>query len=265
MSVNSTASIDYANTTNHRPQPRRIAFLRCRPGLTAIKTATQFTQGITMRSIIAIFAAVLAASSFAASIKGNGKLLEQTRPVADFQTIRSEGAWSLDVQVGPAPSVKVIADENLLPLIETAVQNRELNIRFKDGEHSIKLNRNSSLRIEVTVPKLTSYQHEGAGKSVFRGLSGERFAINYEGAGLITASGKVDTLSVQASGAGSLDLDELKARNATISLEGVGSIRVYASESLTAAVDGIGSLTYYGKPAKVSKAVSGIGSVQAGD
>jgi hypothetical protein len=44
----------------------------------------------------------------------------------------------------------------------------------------------------------------------------------------------------------------------------VGSVALYASESLNADVGGIGSLTYYGNPKRVSKSVSGIGSVQAG-
>ncbi len=48
-------------------------------------------------------------------------------------------------------------------------------------------------------------------------------------------------------------------------LEGVGSTSVRASETLNATVNGIGSLTYYGRPARVNKTVGGIGSVSAGD
>lgn len=217
-----------------------------------------------MRLLAFVVVAALAAGAVAASIKGSGNVLEQSRPVADFQSIRSEGAWVLDVKVGGAPSLKVRADDNLLPLIETTVNQGELTIRFKDDTPSIGFKRQSP-RIEVTVPKLSAYRHEGAGQATFHNLQGERFALSYDGAGLITASGQVDKLSVEASGAGSLDLDRLKAREVTVNLAGVGAVQVYASESLTAAVDGIGSLTYFGKPKRLSKAVSGIGSVRAGD
>ncbi|GAB3261688.1 head GIN domain-containing protein [Chitinimonas naiadis] len=218
-----------------------------------------------MRVLPVVMAAVMSVGAFAASIKGSGNVIEQTRPIGDFQTIRSEGAWSLDVKVGPAPSLKIRADDNLMPLIETTVSNNQLFIRMKDSnQKSISIGKNSSLRIELTVPKLTSYTHEGAGKASFHDLSGDKFTLAYEGAGLVTASGKVDKLTVQASGAGAVDFDELKARDVTVSLEGVGAVSVYASESLTASVDGIGSLTYYGKPGKISKSVSGIGSVSAG-
>ncbi|GLR12352.1 hypothetical protein GCM10007907_11420 [Chitinimonas prasina] len=218
-----------------------------------------------MQMPAALIALALITPVLAEEVRGSGRVVEQQRPVTDFQSIRSDGVWILDVKVGPAPSVKVKADDNLQPLIETVVQNKQLHIRFKGGKQTVHLKDDSKLRIEVTVPKLTAYSHEGAGKTIFHDINSEQFSLEYEGAGLVTATGRVSKLSVQAAGAGALDLDALKARDVSVSLEGVGAISVYASESLTAAVDGIGSLTYYGKPTKVSKTVSGIGSVSAGD
>ncbi|HEY9102156.1 head GIN domain-containing protein [Chitinimonas sp.] len=219
-----------------------------------------------MRVLSVLAAALLSAGAMAGGIKGSGNVIEQTRTVADFQSIRSEGAWSLDVKVGPAPSLKIRADDNLIPLIETSVSNNQLFIRMKElPDKTIHIGDKSSLRIELTVPKLTGYTHEGAGKAAFHDLSGDKFTLAYEGAGLVTATGKVDKLTVQASGAGAVDFDKLKARDVTVNLEGVGAVSVYASDSLTASVEGIGSLTYYGKPGKLSKSVSGIGSVRAGD
>ncbi|WP_269531640.1 head GIN domain-containing protein [Chitinimonas sp. BJYL2] len=218
-----------------------------------------------MRSIL-IASLMLGATvcTQAETVKGNGKVKEEVREVADFQSIRSEGAWSLDVRVGPAPSIRIKADDNLLPLIQTVVEKNELTIRLKE-DVGVRLRDGSSLRIEVTVPKLSAYTHEGAGKTAFHDLHGEGFALKYEGAGLITATGKVDNVDINAEGAGAIDFDALKARNVTVKLEGIGSVSVYASEALRADVEGIGSLTYYGKPAKVSKSVSGIGTVRAGD
>ena len=49
----------------------------------------------------------------------------------------------------------------------------------------------------------------------------------------------------------------------TSSGNGTGSAQVFASESLTATVSGIGKLTYGGNPPKVQKNVSGLGSITA--
>lgn len=216
------------------------------------------------RTLITLALALTGLAAQAADIKLSGNIVEQNRPVTDFQSIRSEGLWSLDVQVGPAPSVKIKTDANLMPLIETSVNKNELLIHFKDSNH-ISFGSKPTLRIEVTVPKLAAYTHEGAGKTVFHDLVGEKFSINYEGAGVLTATGKVDSVSLQANGAGVIDLKGLKAKQAAVNLEGIGAVNVYASESLAVQVDGLGSLTYYGNPAKISKNVSGIGSVSAGD
>ncbi|WP_374350734.1 head GIN domain-containing protein [Chitinimonas sp.] len=218
-----------------------------------------------MRHLIATTLLLCSSFALAAEIRGSGKIIEQTRQVSDFTAIRSEGAYVLDVTAGAATSLKISGDDNFLPLLETSVSNGELQIRFKNGKDAVHFGSNSKLRITVTTPTLNRFSGEGAGKVMFHNLAGDSFTIAYQGAGLLTAGGQVKNLTVQADGAGSMDLKALKAANATVSLEGVGAINVHASESLTASVDGIGSLTYYGHPAKVSKSISGIGSFRAGD
>lgn len=211
-----------------------------------------------------LIATVLAASSLAGSDTKTAPRVEESRALADFSTLRSEGAWVLDVKVGPAPSLKIIGDAERVSRIETRVDKGELLIRYQQGENGLRMGRKNAVRIEVTVPKLDSYRHEGVGQTVLSGLHGERFSIDFEGAGELIASGTVKQLQVDAEGAGSLELAQLKANDVAIDLEGVGSVALYASESLSADVGGIGSLTYYGNPKRVSKSVSGIGSVQAG-
>ena len=64
---------------------------------------------------------------------------------------------------------------------------------------------------------------------------------------------------------GSKNARDLDAQHVDVSLEGVGSLKVRATESLRAKVEGIGSLTYYGKPSRIIKLVDGIGKISAGD
>ena len=57
---------------------------------------------------------------------------------------------------------------------------------------------------------------------------------------------------------------KLIAESVDANVEGIGSVKVYATEKLKANVHGIGSLTYYGNPKNISKSVEGIGGVSAG-
>jgi hypothetical protein len=50
-----------------------------------------------------------------------------------------------------------------------------------------------------------------------------------------------------------------------VNFNGLGNVKITAKDTLNAVVNGMGNLTYYGKPRNVNKTVNGIGSVSAGD
>ena len=187
---------------------------------------------------------------------------QETREVPEFKAIRSEGAYKLVVNVGKPQSVVLSADEDVLARLATKVVGEELVISMpevKNYKYSDKVT------ITIDVPTLTKFQMEGAGTSTLNNLSGERFQMNSQGVGRVAANGKVQNLVMRMEGVGSVNTRDVDAQNVDVKLEGVGSAKVRASESLNARVDGIGSLTYYGNPPKVTKRVDGIGSVRAGD
>jgi len=119
--------------------------------------------------------------------------------------------------------------------------------------------------ITITVPELTRMHLEGVGGTTLKQLAGESFELTYQGVGSTTVDGKVRHFVLKAEGVGTLNARELDAQIVDARLAGVGSAKVRASESLTARVEGIGSLTYYGKPAKVTKSADGIGTVHAAE
>lgn len=185
-----------------------------------------------------------------------------SRVLPTFSNITSQGAYKLVVTVGQEQSVVLSGDAELLAKIKTTVQGEQLliampersNVRWDDRVH-----------IAITVPQLNAYQFEGAGTTTLNNLSGEQFRLSYQGVGSLTVTGQVQRFVLRAQGVGSLDAKGLNARHVDARLEGVGSADVRASESLTAKVEGVGSLTYYGKPARITKSVEGVGRVTAGD
>ncbi len=189
---------------------------------------------------------------------------DQSRSLAAFKTIKSKSAFSLVVEVGKAQSVVIKGDDKFIERVSTEVFGDELIVSLKgNGKNSINIS--DSAQIIVTVPELTKLRMEGAGKTTINNVSGPRLDISYEGAGLLTANGKVKYLTLRAQGVGMVDTKDLIAEQADVNLEGIGAVKVYASDRLKANVQGIGSLNYYGNPRSVSKSVEGIGSVQAGD
>jgi hypothetical protein len=78
-------------------------------------------------------------------------------------------------------------------------------------------------------------------------------------------NGEVKTFRMKAEGVGEVDAKALVANDADVSFRGIGDVKVYARNRLDAVVEGMGNLTYYGKPRTVNKSAAGIGSVRAGD
>ena len=187
---------------------------------------------------------------------------EQTRPMPAFTGISAQGPINMVVEVGKAQSLVLKGDDKFLKRAVTKVVDGKLVISFPKGE---KNEVNSDWTINVSMPALTSFFVEGAGSVELKNINSDSIDIGFQGAGRLVASGKVKQLKLNAQGVGDVDTKALLAQNANVNFEGIGAVKVYASQKLDAVVQGMGSLNYYGNPRQVNKQVEGIGSVKAGD
>ncbi|WP_026354546.1 head GIN domain-containing protein [Massilia niastensis] len=186
---------------------------------------------------------------------------EQVRSVTPFKAIEVRGAMSLIVEVGKAHSVRVEGNQKFLDRVATEVVDGELRVTMKKESGSINIKDED--RVVVTMPELTSFRGEGAGLMRLNNVRSERLDVSYRGAGSLQMNGQVRQLRLQAQGVGEVEAKDLVAQDADVSFEGIGSVEVHAQNRLNANVQGMGNLTYYGNPRRLSKSVSGIGSVVA--
>lgn len=187
---------------------------------------------------------------------------QEARELPEFKSIKSQGVYTLVVTAGQKQSVMVNGDESALARLTTTVVGDELVIAMPEKK---SFGWSDRIAITITVPELTRMHLEGVGGTTLKQLAGESFELTYQGVGSTTVDGKVRHFVLRAEGVGTLNARELDAQIVDARLAGVGSAKVRASESLTARVEGIGSLTYYGKPAKVTKSADGIGTVHAAE
>lgn len=207
-----------------------------------------------------ILAAALALASTLASAPAQAD--EQSRTTAAFTAIDLKGPISIDVTAGKAQAIAVRGTPAFLNMVVTEVVDGELRVYLREkGVQKMQ----GDPRVIVTVPNLRRFSMEGAGETVLRDITGERFDVNYRGAGSLEIAGRVKQLTLQAQGVGEVDARRLLAQDADVNFQGIGSVEIYASNRLDARVQGMGELSYYGHPKTVNKSVSGIGSVNAGD
>lgn len=206
--------------------------------------------------LILLIAASLFSGCSVWGVRGNGKIKNQKRDVAEFSRIEAGGAFSIRVVVGKPVSLKISAEENLLPLIKTSVSGKTLHIGSKKN-----LSPRKEIILEITTPTLRSIDVSGANNVHVKNIDTEEFDVELSGAGNIDLDGIVDKLSAELSGAGNIDARYLKANEVYISVSGAASADVFAKRYLDASVSGVGSIDYYGDPEKTKTNVSGVGSI----
>jgi hypothetical protein len=189
---------------------------------------------------------------------------EQSRALPPFDSVSIQGPVHMIVDAGAPQSLVIKGDEKYFERVETKVVNGKLLITFpKDSRNNMKMS--SDNKILIGMPALRSFNIEGAGYAELNRISGDSIDISFQGAGKLVANGKVGSLKLQAQGVGDVDTKNLLAQRSNVTFEGIGAVKVYASERLDAVVEGMGSLSYFGNPRVLNKTVEGIGTVKAGN
>jgi len=178
--------------------------------------------------------------------------------VSGFAGIALDGSGDVQVTFGPSEAVTVEAEDNILPLIETVVENHVLVIRTKPNT---TITPTKTIRVRVTMKSLDSVSVAGSGNITAPGMTGDVMKVSLPGSGTITLDGTINRVDIALHGSGNVYCDGLKAKTATVTLSGSGNVTVYASDSLDATISGSGDIRYSGNPAKITKSVSGSGSI----
>jgi hypothetical protein len=216
--------------------------------------------------------------------KGSGKMTTQTREVSDFHAIRVSYPANVFISQGNTESVKIEAEDNLLPDLQTQVRNNTLQIFYKTEEKKV-VRPTKPVTITIVVKDLDEVDFESAGKLDITGIKTDSFdvsvsgagdlkikelavkslGVTLSGAGSMAAAGTTDDLDLNISGFGSFDGKNLSSSTANVQLSGAGSAIVRVSDALDTEISGAGSVSYYGSPS-IKKEISGVGDVrQLGD
>jgi hypothetical protein len=214
------------------------------------------------------------------SERGSGNVVSQTRDVSSFHAIEVDYPARVLIKQGAQESVKIEAEDNLLPDLNTQVRNGVLNISYK--RHGARhVNPTKPVKITIVARELEDVEFTSAGELTINDLKSDELDVSLSGAGNLelndilvkslhvslsgagsmTASGTADRLDMNISGFGDFKGGDLHSKNALVNISGAGSATVWVDSDLTAQVSGAGSVDYYGS-ASVTKQISGVGGVK---
>lgn len=212
-------------------------------------------------------------------VVGNGTVASESRSTAEFNSIALSGGMSLKLKQGSPALVAVHGDANLLPLIETVVENGQtLQLRWKRGTsvrtqsptwievvapqvHAVASAGSGDIDIDtMKVPRL-ALSIRGSGNVRAKGLNSEELSIGTAGSSDFKLAGRATRLAINLSGSGTVEAGDLRADDVTVGIAGSGDATVFAAQKLVASIAGSGNVLYSGEPS-VQRSIAGSGSVR---
>ena len=212
-------------------------------------------------------------------IKGNGEIRTEDRNISRAERIKLRGSYDVEITQGPVTSVKVEADDNILPFIFTSEEEGFLLIKSK--EH-VNFSTENPIKIYITTNKLEQVQLSGSGNIIGKTkfIGGDKLTLkisgsgsmdlevntptvdgDISGSGSITLRGETKDQKVHISGVGDYNADELKSESAVVKIAGSGNVKIFADASLDVHIAGVGSVYYKGNPT-IKQHVAGSGEVK---
>jgi hypothetical protein len=260
-----------------------------------------------MKTTSCVYAHTLLATCFASAcsftlVQASGKITVEERAVSGFDRVALCGKGKLVLAQSETETVKIEAEDNLLPDIVTEVQGSTLKIGLGcNGERvhnppgrpptyrvTLKTLRGLSvsgpgrltadtlradaIELQVSgsghlkVGELTAHKAEarvsGSGGVTLGALNASVLKTNIAGSGTVRVAGKVPAQQIDISGSGTYEAADATSQTTTASISGSGEVTVWTNESLNVEISGSGKLRYYGEP-QLTPTPSGSSAIQA--
>ena len=200
---------------------------------------------------------------------------QMTKPASGVTRVVFDTPGELVIRAGSDEKVIVDAEPKVLAQLEISTKGETLTLSSKG-----RFSTDKGIKYSVTIKGFRGLKTMASGNSTVEGFSGNdvdvelggsgdislknikagRLAITLKNSGSVDASGGGKAVVAKIDGSGNIDTTNYSAQTVEARIDGAGSIRVHADESLTATISGAGNIEYKGK-AKVTQSITGAGTV----
>jgi hypothetical protein len=227
-------------------------------------------------SVVAIILVMATSCVRFVGFSGSGNIISEERKVEGFNSISVSAGINLFIKQDNNETLKIEAEDNVVPLIITEVKNGRLEIRYKHF-FSMGFMVTRPVNVYVTAKQLNELK-ASSGSSVkteeiktdsikinlSSGASGQfiiqasEIDADASSGALIIISGKTDKQNVNLSSGGSYNAEDLISKSANVDVSSGSSAKVNASEDIDVNISSGGIVQYIGRP-KVSSDISSGG------
>ena len=204
--------------------------------------------GVLMAIGMLVLSSVTCGFSFpGTAVRGSGNIVRAVRDTGSFDQVSVSGGIDLVLTQDGQESVRIEADDNILPYISTEVQGDELVIKYETDGRLLSLRPTQQVTAYVIMVDVRGIGASGGGDVESGPVESDGMVVRISGGGNMRIDGveakwlnvnlsggggfasdrtEVDALALEVSGGGDADIGNLRADTLTADFSGGGSLRV---------------------------------------
>ena len=209
-------------------------------------------------------------------VVGSGKIITEERTVSGFDSISVSNSINLIIEQTGTETLKIEADDNVVPLVKTSVRNRELRINLT----ATSLRATAPIICYISVKDLRKISLSNSSGLVCKELRTDELNIDMNNASRgeiivytdsidakitnsahLDISGEAESQKIEVNNSGAYNAKELKSKECEVKAKNIGFATVNVSTQLNATVSTDGQVNYIGNPEVVNTKISSEGKV----
>ncbi len=229
------------------------------------------------KNILYGFFLLLIASCQVKFKRGSGKLITETKSVANFNKVSTSSNIDVIITQGLSFEVVVEADDNIMKYVVVTVDNNTLKIGLA---HNTSFS-NSHIKVKVTAPEYVALAASSSSSiksigviqvkenlkidanssaNVNCNVNGNTVLVSVHSSANIDLKGSIQNLVAETSSSADLNAFDLICENASAKANSSGTINVTVNHTLIANASSSGNVNYKGA-AKVTQSTNSSGEV----
>lgn len=208
---------------------------------------------------------------------GSGVIVEEIRDVASFHSVEIRGSCDLYFHQSAIQELRVVTDDNILPLIVTWVHHDGTLIIEAKASYSSS----AGVKVYASMVEIRGFTISGSGNiSSERSFSPQELYLTIAGSGnmsmnirahkvwstvagsgSIHLAGRSDYHNITIAGSGRVDALDCLVSYYDIQIPGSGECRVHVKDVLNVIIAGSGIVYYRGNPSVINTTIVGSGNV----
>jgi hypothetical protein len=208
---------------------------------------------------------------------GSGVIVEEIREVSAFHSVEIRGSCDLYFIQNATQELRVITDDNILPLIHTWVRHDGTLIIESKGSYSSS----AGVKVYASMVEIRGFTISGSGSissespfsprelhltiagsgNMFMNIRAHKVWSTVAGSGTIHLAGKSDYHNVTIAGSGRVEALDCLVSCYDIQIPGSGECRIHVKDVLNVVIAGSGNVYYKGNPSIINTTIVGSGNV----